>query len=143
MSKAHMKTITITKRLRGGFATVLLAALLPGCAAQPEQDNDDPIADFIVVSELEPQDVVRFRQQFNFETLTEEYVILRARDDYYLVEFARRCRELNRNEITPDLRYDRNVLRAGIDTIRGCRIEKIFAIDKGQAEELEYFGETP
>lgn len=122
------------------LTTVLLAALLFGCATQTGPTKSEAIADFIVVTELEPLDVVRFRDQFNYEQLTEDYVILTSRDDYYLVEFQRRCRELNLNEITPDLRYDRNLLRASVDTIRGCRIETMFAIDKGQAEELEYIG---
>lgn len=122
------------------LTTVISAALLFGCATQTGSTKSEAIADFIIVTELEPLDVVRLRQQFNYEQLTEDYVVLTTRDDYYLVEFRRRCRELNQNEITPDLRHDRNRLRAGIDTIRGCRIERMFAIDKGQAEELEYIG---
>jgi len=122
---------------------ILAAALLSGCAAQTGPTKSDAIADFIAVSNLEAQDQLRFRDQFNYTQLTEKYLILKARDDYYLVEFKRRCRELNRNEITPDIRYDRSVLRAGIDTIRGCPIERLFAIDKGQAEELEHIGVEP
>lgn len=127
------------KRLLG----ISIATLLVGCATQSGPTETDAIADFIVVSELEPLDVVRFRDQFNYKRLTDDFLVLTSRDDYYLVEFRRRCRELNRNEITPDLRYDRNVLRAGIDTIRGCRIERMFVIDKGQAEELEHIGKEP
>lgn len=122
---------------------ILAAALLSGCAAQTGPTRSDAIADFIAVSDIEAQDQLRFRDQFNYTQLTEKYLVLKARDDYYLVEFKRRCRELNRNEITPDIRYDRNVLRAGIDTIRGCPIERLFAIDKGQAEELEHIGVEP
>jgi hypothetical protein len=140
MSNNSMKTNLMRLISR---ATILLAAVLLGCAAQPEQDDRDAIADFIMVSELEPLDIVRFRDQFNYKQLTEDYVILRSRHDHYLLKFRRRCRELNRIEVTPDLRYDRNVLRAGIDTIRGCRIETMYAIDRAQADELEYIGEGP
>lgn len=123
--------------------TIIAATAIGGCASQPRTDETDAIADFIAVTELEPLDVVRYRQQFSYTQLTEDYVVLKTHDDYYLVEFTRRCRELNQNVITPDKRYDRNMLRAGIDTIRGCRIDKMFAIDKGQAEELEHIGTEP
>jgi len=131
------------RRLASGL--IALAVLLTGCAGQTQQEETDAIADFIAVAELESLDVVRmgFARHWNFKQLNEEYVVLKARDDYYLVEFRRRCRELNRNDITPDKRYDSNVLRAGIDTIRGCIIERMFAIDKGQAEELEHIGKEP
>jgi len=122
---------------------IMAAAILFGCAAQPGPTKSDAIADFIVVNELEALDVVRFRDQFHYKQLTEDYLVLTAREDYYLAEFRRRCRELNTNEISPDLRYDRNTLRAGIDTIRGCRIGRLFAIDKGQAQELEHIGKEP
>ena len=134
------------RRIGDYLTAALMAALVSGCATQPETEEQDAIADFIVVAELEPLDVVRLgpiRQQWNFKQLNEYYVVLRARDDYYLVEFRRRCRELNRNDITPDIRYDSNRLRPGIDTIRGCVIDRMFAIDKGQAEELEHIGKEP
>ena len=110
------------RRIGDYLTAALMAALVSGCATQPETEEEDAIADFIAVAELEPLDVVRLgpiRQQWNFKQLNEDYVVLRARDDYYLVEFRRRCRELNRNDITPDIRYDSNRLRPGIDTIRG------------------------
>ena len=122
---------------------IMAAAALFGCAVQPGPTKGDAIADFISANELEALDVVRFRDQFHYKQLTEDYLVLTAREDYYLAEFRRRCRELNTNEISPDLRYDRNKLRAGIDTIRGCRIERLFAIDKGQAQELEHIGKEP
>lgn len=129
-----------------GVATAAMTLMIMGCAAQPEPDDladDDAIDDFIVVTELEPMDTVRFRRPFNYKMLNEDYVILTSHNDYYLVEFRRRCRELNQQEVTPDFRFERNVLRAGIDTIRGCTIERMFAIDKGQAEELEHIGKEP
>jgi hypothetical protein len=121
----------------------LSAALLQGCAPAQVADENVPIDDFIVVSELEPTKVARFRHQYNYKQLTEHYIVLVSRDDYYLVEFRRRCRELNMLPIEPDIRYERNTLRAGVDSIRGCYIRRIFAIDKTQAEELENIGTGP
>jgi len=125
------------------LAATMMAMLLFGCAAQTEATATDAIDDFIVVSELEALESVRHRGQFNHKIITEEYVVLTSRKDYYLVRFRRRCRELNENYVVPDIRYDRNKLRAGIDTIRGCRIDRLFAIDEAQAQELEILGKRP
>jgi len=125
------------------LTAVLMATPLLGCAEQPVASATDAVDDFIVVSELEALDVVRFRDQFNYKIISDEYVILTSRGDYYLAQFRRRCHELNDNEFPPDIRYDRNKLRAGIDTIRGCRIDRLFALDEAQAQELEILGQGP
>ncbi|MGI9236564.1 MAG: DUF6491 family protein [Woeseiaceae bacterium] len=143
MDSSTCKTVV---QLTAGMAAAVIVLTLTACAAQPDPDdlNDkNAIDDFIVVTELEALDSVRFRRQFNYKPLNEEYVILTSHHDYYLVEFRRRCRELDQKEVTPDFRFDRNVLRAGIDTIRGCPIGRMFAIDSGQAEELEHIGIEP
>jgi hypothetical protein len=134
----------VMKQISAGFAAAALAALMLGCAAQPAADEEDAIADFIVAAELEPLDVVRLGlvKHWNFKQLNEDYIVLRVRDDHYLVEFRRRCHELNNNNIRPDKRSG-SMLRAGVDTIRGCLIDRMFAIDKGQAEELEHIGKAP
>lgn len=116
---------------------LLIVALLAGCAAQSDTKVDDAIEDFVAVSGLEELDSIKSREQFGIAELSERYILLRTRNDTYLARFTRRCYELNENQVTPDVRYDRWTLRARLDTIRGCRIEKFFAIDAAQAEELE------
>lgn len=125
------------------LTAVLTVTLLLGCAGQPGASVTDAVDDFIVVSELEALDVARFRYQFNYKIITDEYVVLTSRGDYYLAQFRRRCRELDQSEFPPDIRFDRNKLRAGIDTIRGCRIDRLFAIDEAQAQELDILGKGP
>ncbi len=128
--------------IRRSIAALTLT-MMAGCASNQGPSASDAVADFIAVSELQEMDKVRTRDQYHFSTLTERHVILKTREDRYLVEFRRRCRELDRIDITPDLRYDRNVLRPGIDTIRGCRINRMFAIDEVQTQELEHLGKAP
>ena len=115
----------------------LMAILLSGCATQPPSTANDALSDFVVVSELEPLDIVRFRDQFNTRPISDHYALLQARGDHYLVQFRYRCHELYENTFPPDIRHDRNTLRAGTDTIRGCRIDQIFSVDESQAEELK------
>lgn len=116
---------------------VLMIALLAGCAGQSDTKVDDAIDDFVAVSGLEEIDSIKAREQFGITELSERYILLRTRKDTYLARFTRRCYELNENQVTPDVRFDRWTLRARFDTIRGCRIQKFFAIDAAQAEELE------
>lgn len=131
------------KNIMKRLTAVTMAALLLGCSAQPRASATDAVDDFIVVSELEALDVVRFRDQFNYKIISDEYVVLTSRGDYYLAQFRHRCRELDEYEVRADIRLDRNKLRAGIDTIRGCRIDRLFAIDEAQAQELEILGKGP
>jgi hypothetical protein len=57
---------------------------------------------------------------------------------------VRRCHELKDNtRITPDKRWDTNIVRAKFDTIRGCRIAAIYALDEAEAAELKNIGEAP
>lgn len=121
---------------------VILFGLLSGCAAQPTSEVDEAIADFVALSGLEEMDTIRTQDRYGTSELTKRYAILRTRKDVYLVEFQRCPPEFDNDDVTPDIRYDRNVLRARFDTIRGCRIKQIFAIDEAGAEELKMLAET-
>jgi hypothetical protein len=127
------------KRLMLAF----IFASLAGCASQSGPRADEAIEDFVAVSGLEEMDRIRTRDQFSTSELTERYAILRTRKDVYLVEFQRCPPKFNGNDVTPDIRFDANVLRTRFDTIRGCRIKKIFAIDEASAEELKMLAEAP
>jgi hypothetical protein len=123
------------------FIAIMLFALLVACAAQRESGVDEAISDFVVLSELEEMGSIRTRDQFGTSELTERYAILKTRKDVYLVEFQR-CPPQFNDDVIPDIRYDKNTLRPRTDTIRGCRIKKIFAIDEAGAEELELLAEA-
>lgn len=134
-----MKTITLA------FATLLLTA----CAGQDEkppstQDITQAVRDFIDVRGLEQLDTLRTGSNDGWRELGDQFVIYSARRDEYLLEFARRCPELfDNSRITPDRRWDINTLRARFDTIRGCRIATIYALDEAEAAELKNIGEAP
>ena len=125
------------------LATVILLGLFAGCATSSESEISDAVSDYIKVAELENQDSIRTMGKFSYRIISQRYVTLEAHKENYLVEFSRRCHELTQYEVTPDIRYEKNILRTRFDTIRGCRIGQIYAIDKGQAEELRNLGEAP
>jgi hypothetical protein len=128
------------------FVLALIIALLAGCAVQSEPRADEAIENYVALSGLEEMDSIKTREQFRISEiseLSERYIFLRTRKDIYLVKFKRRCYELDDVEVTPDIRLDGGTLRPHFDTIRGCRIEKIYAIDEAEAQELEMLAMAP
>ena len=135
-----MKTIIFA------FAVTLLA----GCAGQEEQeapstqDITQAVKDFIAVRDLEELEALRSGNNDGWSEISDTFIIYKGRRDEYLVEFARRCHELRDNtRITPDKRWDNNRVRARFDTIRGCRIAKIYALDDAEVAEIRNIGEAP
>ena len=129
---------------------VIALALLSGCASQDEkehmstQDMTQAVRDFIEVRDLEELDVMKSGTNDSWRAVGDTFVIYSGRREEYLVEFARRCHELRDNtRITPDKRWDSNQIRAKFDTIRGCRIAHVYALDEAEVAELENIGEAP
>ena len=125
------------------LATVILLVLFGGCAASSEPKISGAVSDYIKAAELEDQDSIRTMGNYSYHVISQRYVTVQALREDYLVEFVRRCHELDEYRVTPDIRYEKNILRSRFDTIRGCRIGRIYSIDKGQAEELKNLGEAP
>ena len=127
---------------------ILMTVLAAGCAggeASPESNvvgRNDAIDDFIEVEELEEVDSIRSRKTLHHTTITERYIILSDKNESYLTTFLRRCRELNEAHVTPDFRHEHNTIRARFDTYRGCRIESIYKVNEGQADELKSLGKA-
>ena len=102
------------------------------------------VQDYVEVGELQDVQHIRVYTHDSWSYLTDFYVIYKARTSSYLVEFRRRCRELNDNSmIVGDHRYDKNRLRVNEDTLRGCRIGKIYPLTEAQATELRNLGRGP
>ena len=128
------------------FVLTAAAMLLSGCATQEKavtQDEEQAIRDYILVRGLEEVDRMRSSNSDSWDELDEYFIIYDTRRNTYLVEFNRACHELNENRVTPDLRREANTIRARSDTIRGCRIDKIFALTEADVAELKSLGETP
>jgi hypothetical protein len=125
------------------MACALLLAV--ACSSTPEVSVDtQTVRDYVEVGELEDVQYIRVYAHDSWSRLTDFFVIYEARNDNYLIEFRRRCRELQDNTtIVGDRRYDHNRLRVNEDTLRGCRIGKIYPLTEGQAIELQTLGKGP
>ena len=119
------------------FAAAL--ALVAGCAGTPEVPPDtQALRDYVEVGELEQTDRIRTHGSDDWAPLTLHFAMYSARDGHFLLEFSRLCREMyDRTSVKPDRRYDHNVMRRGIDTLRGCRIDRMYPLTEAQAQEIE------
>lgn len=132
-----------------GTATVILATIFLGaCASQEEktssQDITQAVRDFIEVRGLEELDALRSGTSDSWRGIDDYFILYDGRRDTYLVEFVRPCYELRDNtRVTPDKRWDSNVVRARFDTIRGCRIAHIYALSEAEITELDNIGDAP
>jgi hypothetical protein len=134
MRKSDMKN----SNMRGAILAVWLV-LLAACAGTPEiHPATQAIRDYVEVGELQEADRIRTRAQDAWTPVTEYFVLYKARDGRYLLEFSQRCREMFDNtRVTPDRRTDHNHISRGFDTLRGCRIDKIYPLTEAQAQEIE------
>jgi len=129
---------------------LIAAALLAACAAQDEQkakstqDAVQAVRDFIAVRDLEGVDKMRTSTSDSWDAIEDRFLIYKGRRATYLVEFSRRCHELEDNtRVVPDKRWDLRNIRPRFDTIRGCRIHEIYGLTAAEAAELENLGEAP
>jgi len=130
-------------------ALLLVAALLTACASQDEaeeqstQDMTQAVRDYIEVRDL--QEVNRLMTSANdrWDALDNLFVLYEGRRETHLIEFSRRCWELDDNtRIVADERRDPSYIRPRFDTLRGCRIHRIYALRDDEVAELESIGEA-
>lgn len=126
-----------------GLTILLLVMLLPACATRLDPKISEAVEDFIAVAQPEEVDQIRTRGGFSYDYLSERFIIIETRDGEHLARFQGLCRELNEYPVKPDIRYDANNLRSRFDTVRGCRIDSLYALQPGQADELRQIGEAP
>jgi KaiC/GvpD/RAD55 family RecA-like ATPase len=128
-------------------AVLATAFVLSGCGINLlEAEEGEAVVDYIYANELKEVDQFRYFQQFTYTYVSDQYVTIPTNAGDYLIEFATECPELRRDRFTPDMadvRDDNRTLRARFDTIRGCRIGKIYEISAEQRAELSDLGDAP
>lgn len=140
MELAKMKTAML----------LVACALCSACASQGKQektstqDKVQAVRDFIEVRQLEELNLIETRAQDSWASIDDYFLIYKGRNASYLIDFNRRCWELSDNtRIVADERWDSNKMRARFDTIRGCRLHRIYALTEAELAELQSLGEAP
>jgi hypothetical protein len=126
------------------ISLVGLLVLVAACAGTPEIPADtQAVRDYIEVGELADVDRIRTHGSDAWAPVTNHFAIYKGRDGRFLLEFTRVCREMFDNtSVTADRRYDHNVMRRGIDTLRGCRIDRMIPLTEAQAEEIRALAQS-
>ena len=129
------------------WVIVIAATAMSACASEPTEpppvilDQDQVVQDFIEVRDLEEVARMRGTERKSWERFTPSYIIYKPRRGEFLVEFDRPCYEIwNNTYITADETLLHNTLRARYDRIRGCRINRIFALTEDAMLELRQLG---
>ncbi len=121
--------------------------IIAACSSTTQRPQEiEAVRDYVVAAELEEVTEIRLREQMRYTYVNDRYVTIPTRRGDYLVEFLHDCWALRRNDFTPemvDVRDNQNVLRARFDTIRGCRIAKMYEITAAQRTELTALGDAP
>ena len=135
---------------RNEAALLVVTALVVACAGQVSKEPSEAdkavqaVRDLIEVRGLQSVDRIKTSSRDSWDSIDNWFLIYETRRDTYLVEFDRRCWELDDDtRIIADERWDSNAVRARFDTIRGCRIGRIYALGEEDIAELKHIGEAP
>lgn len=124
-----------TKLLAG---MLILAMGAPAIAQDPQGDEQVTLEDYVAVSELESVSKIRTREHDSWSYLTDKYILYTSGKEQTLIKFRSICRDLRHNQVRhADVRTDKNAMRAGHDTIRGCRIDAMYPVAEHQVGEIK------
>ena len=116
--------------------------VLAACATEPmyEVPSNQRVVDYIKTTQLTEVNIVRKGNSDGWQYLNDRYVIYKGIHDY-LFEFRANSGVLADNSWIPaDYIHDHRNLRARVDTIRGCIVEKIYPLTRDQRTELRHLG---
>lgn len=120
--------------------------VLAACASEPlyPVPTNPAVIDYVAANQLESTPRILKTNGDGWMYLNNRYVLYRGQLDHYLLEFRHNCREIrNSHWIPADYIHDHRYMRAGVDTIRGCVVERMYLISGAQREELRSLGEAP
>jgi hypothetical protein len=127
------------------LSIVTAATLVASCAAHTPTSEPDAIRDLIAVAGLYEVRGFRVKDQLHYDYVNDWYVTVSERRQDYLVGFRSPCRALknrSHSSYTVDYRFDAHSFRAKHDTIRGCRVDKIYEVSDVQLLEIRRLREA-
>lgn len=118
--------------------------VLGACASDPIYfpPASEVVEDYVVAGQLEGVNLIRKTDRDSWQYVNDRYIIYRGRPNEYLIEFRHNCEGLDDNGRLPpiDIIHDHRNIRTS-DTIRGCIVDKIYAISSVQRRELRQLGQ--
>jgi len=140
-------------RRNGPCVVGLIAAGTVGCASEPERDPVREQLDlsieetFVYLETHRPPTVasIRHRLPLHYDVVNARFVYMKESAGHFLLEMARDCKQLTSREYRYDMTDRENKryrIRAGHDSIRGCRIVQIYELSDIEETPAENSGES-
>ena len=131
------------------FNWTLFVVLLMGCASdKPEEDRRPPggpgrasaeeLREYIDKVKPEAVFVVYYKEPLRWKAINDYFAIMDTRDGPHLIELSWECEDFGNQSIYVDMadrREKRGILRAKVDTLRGCRIENFYKLPEVEGVE--------
>ncbi|MCZ6770708.1 MAG: DUF6491 family protein [Proteobacteria bacterium] len=128
---------------------ILFVVLLMGCASgKPEEDRRPPggpgrasaeeLREYIDKVQPDAVFVVYYKEPLRWKAINNYFAILDTRDGPHLIELSWECEDLFNQTVYVDMadrREKRGILRAKVDTLRGCRIENFYKLPEVEGVE--------
>ena len=148
--------------MRIKLVVLLMGIFLSACgsmspkSSEPEDDMQQPpgakgMASAeelrIYIEQMKPEAVanIRFEEPLRWRGLNPFYAITEARNGPHLIEMSWECNELMSKDLyvdMADIRTQRGVLRARIDTLRGCKINNFYKLPESEPTPATEQSET-
>ncbi len=128
--------------------TLLALILMFGCATQEDprrppggagRASAENLREYLDKVQPEPAYSIRYREPLRWKALNNYFATVETLDGPHLVELSWECKDLTSNQIYGDMadrRRTRGLLRARVDTLRGCRIESFYKLPEVKAVEI-------
>ena len=127
----------------------LFVVLLMGCASgEPEEDRRPPggpgrasaeeLREYIDNVQPDAVFVVYYKEPLRWKAINDYFAIMDTRDGPHLIELSWECKDLRNQSVYVDMadrRSKRSILRAKVDTLRGCRIENFYKLPEVERVE--------
>ena len=127
-------------QMNASVSLLLCMTVLCGCASQEEnqqsahelsRESEAEVREYLDKAKLVEVSFIRFRDSPEWEYMNDYFVTAEAYDGDHLIEMSKECADLRAGTFYYDMadrRRRKEVLRAGLDTIRGCRIKTIYKL---------------
>ena len=127
-------------QMNASISLLLCMAVLFGCASQEEnqqsareisRESEKDVRLYLDKAMLEEVAFIRFRKSLQWKYLNDYFVTAEAYDGDHLIEMNTECADLRADTFYIDMadrRSRSSLVRAGLDTIRGCRIKTIYKL---------------
>jgi len=125
---------------------ILLSCLFLSACVTPKPPVDRlAVEDFIAVRSLEQVDIIRTSNSLardKMRYVTDYHMRYQSGQRHYLIAFIFRCPNQFLT-VSTDVRSASNFLHARTDTIRGCRIGRIYRLTRAESVQIRKLGEPP